>query len=267
MSRYDPKFGYVQGNPSRQPSSSSMAGDSSTAGAMKSNQWTQPARPKGEWIPWKGNKILRWNPEKNKFQTYRRPDGYRPVRRTLDERRSMFFNWYSKLPDAAQKRALESDWMKKHFPGWTGFGTEGSGVSGFDCCGMGDAGPVVEAAAARWMKAGDCQKFLDMVETYTRLSNKTGKSKATRENAAQYAAGSQLYYNQCMERKAQAAVQTMIQQQAGVSPAQLVQPTAPGAPSIPAASTGSWITTNKVLLIGGGVLLAGVVAYIVLRRK
>jgi hypothetical protein len=131
-----------------------------------------------------------------------------------------------------------------------------------------------------WIEQGACENYLKLVETYTRLSNKADKSKDTRERAAQYAAGNQVYYNQCLERKAQGAVQAMLQPQ-GVTPApsttntptvavptgsstSLAVPTAPvGLPPVGE----SWFAANKILLIGGGVVVLGIVAYMMMRKK
>jgi len=150
-------------------------------------------------------------------------------------------------------------------------------------------GTLGEAGAGEnqpWMEQGACEKYLEFIEIYTRLSKKADKSKATRKRAAQYAAGNQVYYNQCMEKKAQGAVQTLLQQQ-GVIPATVATPVTPTVVvptgsstslAVPATPVGlvmtdmpvagaSWWTTNKMLLIGGGVVVIGLVAYLMMRKK
>jgi hypothetical protein len=127
---------------------------------------------------------------------------------------------------------------------------------------LGDAGPFIESKAAAWMGAGDCKKFLDMAETYTRLSNKTEKSEDTRKKAAEYAAGCMTYYSQCMEGKAQTAVQTIVQQQIS-SQSPTVDPLIPISP----VQGGSWASGNKWLLIGGGVAVMALIVFLIARKK
>ncbi len=145
-------------------------------------------------------------------------------------------------------------------------------------CGMADAGPL---SKPEWTTQGACENYLKLVETYTRLSQKENKSKETRERAAQYAAANQVLYNQCMEKKAQTAVQTILQQ-GGTIPTTVVTPTvvvpAGTATSLPVPATTtttpvvldtgeSWFSANKTLLIVGGVAVAGLIAFMLLRKK
>jgi hypothetical protein len=134
----------------------------------------------------------------------------------------------------------------------------------------------------------NCQVLLDNVAIYTRLSKKTDKSKSTRENAAKIAAENQVKYNACLEGKATTAVQTLLQQQ-GVIPATVVTQVTPtvvvptgsstslAVPTTPVGSIPvttdlpvageSWFAANKILLIGGGVVAVGLIAYLMLRKK
>jgi hypothetical protein len=68
-----------------------------------------------------------------------------------------------------------------------------------------------------------------------------------------------------MERKAQAAVQTIVQQQvatqADTVPAGQLAPT-----TVPVQGQ-SWVSANKWLLIGGGVAVAALIVFLIVRRK
>jgi hypothetical protein len=53
--------------------------------------------------------------------------------------------------------------------------------------------------------AENCQKYLNLVQIYTRLSQKKEKSRDTRTRAAQLAASNQASYEQCLAARVQAA--------------------------------------------------------------
>jgi hypothetical protein len=58
-----------------------------------------------------------------------------------------------------------------------------------------------DLGAHPWIASGQCQKFQQLVAIYTRLSQKKGKSKATRQKAAQMAQDAKRNYQACVEAK------------------------------------------------------------------
>lgn len=59
-----------------------------------------------------------------------------------------------------------------------------------------------------WMSSGQCQNFQNLVNIYTRLSQKKDKSKQTRANAAKLAADNRQLYQECLAKKASATPST-----------------------------------------------------------
>ncbi len=150
-------------------------------------------------------------------------------------------------------------------------------------------GPTVYSGLGEhpWMSSLQCGNFLKLVETYTRLSQKTSKKPATRANAERLAAQYQNDYNTCMERKADKAVTKILQPimppvQIPKPPVSVTPPSIPPVTLVPGETpqTGSpvmttqpftastvkgWLTKRN-MLIGAGVLAAvGVAVY--MRKK
>jgi hypothetical protein len=135
-----------------------------------------------------------------------------------------------------------------------------------------------------WMSSLQCENYLKLVETYTRLSQKTDKTPATRANAEKLAAQYQSDYNTCMERKANQAVAAILQPGVPVvSPAvsPVVSPLTPALPipdslvpttGVPAATTAAsvfgegWFTTRNIV-IGAGVVAAGAAAVYFIKKR
>jgi len=134
-----------------------------------------------------------------------------------------------------------------------------------------------------WMKSGQCENFAKLVDTYTRLSKKTDKSKETREEAARLAQENEQLYNQCVEKKATSVVQNVL---APTTPAPAAVSTAPaqaypvavsgqpvavnalaqGAPAGQAAGQG-WFTAKNVMIAGALAAAAAFAVYYVVTRK
>jgi len=140
-----------------------------------------------------------------------------------------------------------------------------------------------------WMSSLQCENYLKLVETYTRLSQKTDKTPATRADAEKLAAQYQSDYNTCMERKANQAVAAILQPGVPVVspvaspvvspltpalpiPASLVPTTGVPAATTPAATTAAsvfgegWFTTRNIM-IAAGVVAAGAAAVYFMKKR
>lgn len=170
------------------------------------------------------------------------------------------------------------------------YSSRGMGTLGLDAARQNTVNSLIQNIVA---KGENCQDYLTLVDTYTRLSQKDKKSDtiaAAKEMAAMF----QQKYSECVDRKATAAVQsslspspsptptpmptpTLASAAAGLVPTLVTtaqgvvqqylpaQTTAQAVPVQQAAPTG-WMTPKTLLMIGGGVLAIGLVVYL-MRRK
>ena len=171
------------------------------------------------------------------------------------------------------------------------FSPRGLGNLGLDTARQNAANSIIQGIVA---KGDNCNDYLAMVDTYTRLSQKD-KSKETIAAAKELVALFQQKYNECVDRKATAAVApaysapvatTTVSPVAQIASAALTpfltaisgqQPAITQVPvqtvpqqqtvvqQTPAQPTG-WMTPRNMLIAGGAVLAIGLVIYM-MRRK
>ena len=120
------------------------------------------------------------------------------------------------------------------------YSQRGMGSLGLDAARQSVMDKIVQGIVA---KGDNCNDYLTWVDTYTRLSQKD-KKKETLVAARELASLFQQKYNECVEKKATAAVQVALG--TGTTPTPTPTPTTPITPTLPVIATTTGIVPAAV---------------------
>lgn len=123
-------------------------------------------------------------------------------------------------------------------------------------------------------KGDNCQDYLTLEETYTRLSQK-GKEASTKVAAREIAALCRQEYRRCLDAKAQREVDATIAASLPVvtpPPATTASPVAgtlltPTSTATVGAAAESWFTTGRIAMVVGGAVALGLAVWLLMRRR